>query len=111
MKLIADANQATPVKTPDGAERRVLAYGDGMMLVQFDFAAGVASWSHSHTHEQVGYVVSGEIDFNMEGHETVRLKAGGSYYVPPNVKHNIVTYAPTILLDGFTPVREDFLNS
>jgi quercetin dioxygenase-like cupin family protein len=109
MKLVADANQATLVKTPDGAERRVLAYGDGLMLVQFDFAAGVASWSHSHAHEQVGYVVSGEIDFVMEGKPTTRLRVGGSYYVPPNVKHNIVTYAPTVLIDAFAPMREDFL--
>jgi quercetin dioxygenase-like cupin family protein len=71
----------------------------------------VASWLHSHPHEQVGYVVSGEIDFNMEGHESIRLKAGGTYYVPSNVKHNIVTYAPTVLVDVFTPIREDFLTS
>ena len=111
MKLVTHAHQEPAITTPDGAQRRVLSYGGGLMLVQFEFGAGASSWLHSHPHEQVGYVVSGEIDFNMEGHETVRLKAGGSYYVPPNVKHNIVTYAPTILLDGFTPVREDFLNS
>jgi quercetin dioxygenase-like cupin family protein len=109
MKLIADANQVSAVTTPDGAERRILAYGDGMMLVQFNFDAGVASWSHSHLHEQVGYVVSGEIDFVMEGKPTTHLRAGGSYYVPPNVKHNIVTYAPTVLIDAFAPMRQDFL--
>ena len=109
MKLTADANQVPAVKTPDGAERRVLAYGDGMMLVQFDFDSGVASWSHSHAHEQVGYVVSGEIDFVMEGKPATRLHAGGSYYIPPNVKHNIVTFAPTVLIDAFAPMRQDFL--
>ncbi len=109
MKLIAEASQVTPIKMPDGSLRQVLSYGDGLMLVQFTFDAGVASWSHNHPHEQVGYVVSGEIDFVMEGRETVRLRAGGSYYVPPNVMHNIVTYAPTILIDAFTPIRQDFI--
>ena len=109
MKLTSEASQEKPVRTPDGAERRVLSYGGGLMLVQFTFDAGVASWSHSHAHEQVGYVVSGEIDFVMDGHATTRLHAGGSYYVPPNVKHNIVTHAPTVLIDAFTPVRQDFL--
>jgi quercetin dioxygenase-like cupin family protein len=109
MQFTADARQVKPVRTPDGAERRVLSYGGGLMLVQFNFEAGAAPWSHSHTHEQVGYVVSGEIDFVMEGHATTRLQAGGSYYVPPNVKHNIVTYARTVLIDAFTPVRQDFL--
>ena len=111
MKLMVEANQSIPIKTPDGAERRVLAYGNGLMLVQFNFAAGVASWSHSHAHEQVGYVVSGEIDFVMEGKPAARLQAGGSYYVPPNAKHNIVTYAPTVLVDAFAPMREDFLTN
>ena len=109
MKLIAQAENEPVVTTPDGAQRRILSYGGGMMLAQFTFDAGVASWHHSHPHEQLGYVASGEIDFAMDGQETVRLKAGGSYYVPSDVKHHIVTYAPTVLIDAFTPVREDFL--
>ena len=111
MKLTAQADQEPSVATPDGAQRKVLSYGGNMMVVQFTFDAGVSSWLHSHPHEQVGYVVSGEIDFNIEDHEPVRLKAGGSYYVPPDVKHNVVTYAPTVLLDAFTPMRDDFLTT
>jgi quercetin dioxygenase-like cupin family protein len=41
--------------------------------------------------------------------ETARLTSGCTYYVPPNVRHGIVTFAPTVLLDCFTPIREDFL--
>ncbi len=109
MKLIAQAEHEPVFTTPDGAQRRILSYGGGMMLVQFSFDADATSWHHNHPHEQLGYVVSGEIDFVMDGQETVRLKAGGSYYVPANIKHHIVTYAPTVLIDAFTPVREDFL--
>lgn len=104
-----EANKVPPVKTPDGAERRVLAFGAGLMLVQFSFDANVASWAHSHPHEQVGYVVSGEIDYVVEGQPPVRLRMGGSYYVPPNIKHHIVTYAPTVLIDAFAPAREEFI--
>jgi quercetin dioxygenase-like cupin family protein len=109
MKPIAVAEHEPAVTTPDGARRRVLAYGGGVMLVQFDFDAGATSWHHHHPHEQVGYVVSGEIDFVMDGQAPVRLAAGGSYYVPPGVPHHIVTYAPTVLVDAFAPVRDDFL--
>jgi quercetin dioxygenase-like cupin family protein len=109
MKLIAQAESEPVTTTPDGAQRRILSYGGGMMLVHFTFGAGATSWHHSHPHEQLGYVASGEIDFVMDGQETVRLKVGGSYYVPSNVKHHIVTHAPTVLIDAFTPVREDFL--
>jgi quercetin dioxygenase-like cupin family protein len=109
MKLIAHADQEAAVTTPDGAQRRILSYSERLMLVQFDFEANVASWEHSHPHEQVGYVVTGEIDFFMEGYEPVRLKAGGSYFVPSNARHYIKTLAPTVLIDCFTPQREDFL--
>ena len=109
MKLIAHAAAEPAVTTPDGAQRRVLSYGDNLMLVEFTFEAGATSWEHSHPHEQVGYVVEGEIDFLMAGYPAVRLRKGGSYYVPPNVRHHIVTYAPTVLLDAFTPMRKDFV--
>ena len=39
-----------------------------------------------------------------------RLTAGSSYYVAPYVRHGIVTYAPTVVIDCFTPIREDFLS-
>jgi quercetin dioxygenase-like cupin family protein len=96
MKIFADASQEPAYVMPDGTQRRVLSYGGNLMLVEFRFAAGVASALHSHPHEQVGYIVSGEIEFIAEGKPAMRLITSGSYYVPPNVKHNIVTlvYCP-----------------
>lgn len=109
MKTFANVNQEPANIMPDGTQRRILSYGGKLMLVEFRFAAGVASAVHSHPHEQVGYVVSGEIDFIEEGTPAKRLGAGSSYYVSPNVRHHIVTYTPTVLVDCFTPLREDFL--
>ncbi len=109
MKTFASASEEKPFVMPDGTERRVLSYGGTLMLVEFRFAAGVSSAVHSHPHEQVGYVVSGEIDFIEEGQPAVRLGPGGSYYVSPNLRHNIVTYAASVLVDCFTPHRDDFL--
>ncbi len=109
MKLFADAAHEPAVTTPDGAQRRVLSYSENLMLVEFSFAAGLTSSEHSHPHEQVGYVVSGEIDFFMAERPSVHLGKGGSYYVPADVRHYIVTHAPTVLLDAFTPMRRDFV--
>jgi quercetin dioxygenase-like cupin family protein len=109
MKLISHIQAETPVITPDGAERRIHSYGGNIMLVQFTFTAGTKSWEHSHPHEQVGYVQSGEIDFFMEGNKPVRLLPGDSYFVPSNLKHYIKAITPTVLVDCFTPIREDFL--
>jgi len=109
MKILVQASQEESTITPEGAQRRLLSYGGGMMLVQFTFAAGVSAPIHSHPHEQIGYVVSGEIELIMDGFERTRLTTGGSYYVAPNVRHGIITHAPTVLIDCFTPIREDFL--
>ena len=110
MKAIACASREQPFITPEGAERRVLSHGGRLMAVQFTFPAGVTSTAHSHPHEQLSYVVSGEIDYCLEGSEPVRLGPGCSCYVPSGVRHYIVTHTPAVLLDCFSPIREDFLN-
>ena len=111
MKYCSRASEVLPVITPEGAKRRVLCYGSKLMLVQFDFPAGVTATWHNHPHEQVGYIVSGEIDFNLDGQAPLHLGPGDSYYVPPNAWHNVVTHSPSVLIDAFSPVREDFLAS
>jgi quercetin dioxygenase-like cupin family protein len=109
-RIIADARTAPMTVTPDGAERRVLSYGGGMMLVEFTFPrAGMKGAMHAHPHEQLGYVKSGEIELLMDGREPVRLAEGGSYYVPPNLRHGVRILKPTVLVDAFTPMRDDFL--
>jgi unsaturated pyranuronate lyase len=109
MKILAQASLEDFVRTPEGAQRRILSNGGDLMLVEFTFESGVSAPIHGHANQQVGYVVSGEIDLIMDGLERTRVTAGGSYYVAPNVKHGIVTHAPTVLIDCFTPIREDFL--
>ncbi|MCG8351704.1 MAG: cupin domain-containing protein [Chloroflexales bacterium] len=112
MKIIAQAGQEPPITTPEGAQRRLLSYGGGMMAVQFTFDADMTAPIHNHPHEQIGYVIEGEIDLHME-HEgemrVTRLGAGCSYYVAPNVRHGIVTRTPSVLIDCFSPIRADFL--
>jgi quercetin dioxygenase-like cupin family protein len=109
MKILADAAHETPIITPEGAERRVLSHGAGLMLVEFTFKAGIVAPMHSHPHEQVGYVVSGALELTMEGYGAQRLGPGASYYVPPGTMHGVTILEPTVLVDAFTPVREDFL--
>jgi quercetin dioxygenase-like cupin family protein len=37
------------------------------------------------------------------------LKKGDSYYADKNVMHGVVALEDSVLLDGFTPMRKDFL--
>lgn len=109
MRYLAEARSQDAETTLEGAERRVLSYGPNLMAVEFTFESGMESALHSHAHEQVGYVVSGALELFMEGVGVSRLGAGCSYYVPPDVSHGVRILEPTVLLDCFTPAREDFI--
>lgn len=109
MQIIARSDTVEAVTTPEGATRRLLSHGGGLMVVEFTFTAGTIAPVHHHPHEQVGYVVSGDLTLHMEGRPDERLTAGASYYVPPNVPHGVDIHADTVLVDVFTPQREDFL--
>jgi len=37
------------------------------------------------------------------------MKAGSAIYVPSNVKHQVEALTDAVLLDVFTPIREDYL--
>ncbi len=107
--IVARSADVEPVVTPEGASRRLLSHGGDLMLVEFTFAAGTIAPIHHHPHEQLGYVVSGDLTLLMDGHPDERLTTGGSYYVPPNVPHGVIIHADTVLVDAFTPIRDDFL--
>jgi len=92
----------------NGVSRRILAHGGGMMAVEVNFTEGAVGPMHSHPHEQLTYVLSGEFEFTI-GEETRRVSAGDTLYKQPNIMHGCVCITPGTLLDTFTPVREDFL--
>ncbi len=65
---------------------------------------------HSHPHEQVVYILAGQIDFYVEG-QVVRLGPGSLLVVPPNAMHHgvVVGDEPVLNLDVFTPARPEYL--
>ncbi|MDC7241965.1 MAG: cupin domain-containing protein [Spirochaetales bacterium] len=93
----------------DGVKRRITAYHDNLMCVEVHFEKGAVGALHSHPHEQITYIVSGEFEFNIGGEKKV-LKAGDSTFKQPDIEHGAVCLKEGMLLDIFTPCREDFLN-
>ena len=92
----------------EGVQRKILASDGKLMTVEFHFQKGSVGAPHSHPHEQVGYVVKGSFEATLDGKTTI-IHPGDSYYVPSNVVHGVVALEDGILLDVFTPQREDFL--
>lgn len=93
-----------------GVTRRVLAHGGGMLCAEVTFEKGAIGAPHTHPHEQIGYVAAGSFTYTEQGCAPRTLHKGDSYYVAPNVEHGVVALEPGVLLDVFTPQREDFLD-
>jgi quercetin dioxygenase-like cupin family protein len=92
-----------------GLRRQIMGFDDKIMLVKVDFKAGAVGQLHEHHHSQVTYVESGEFEMTI-GEEVRTLKGGDSFYIPPHVMHGCVCKSPGVLIDVFSPVREDFLS-
>jgi quercetin dioxygenase-like cupin family protein len=91
-----------------GLKRQIMGYDEHIMLVKVNFDEGAVGVLHEHYHSQVTYVESGEFEMKIDG-ETRVLKAGDAFYVVPHVWHGCVCTKPGVLLDVFSPAREDFL--
>ncbi len=92
----------------EGLSRQILTFDDKIMLVKVRFETGAVGKLHEHHNSQVTYVESGEFEMTI-GSDVKTIKAGDSYYIPPHVMHGCVCKAPGVLLDMFSPLREDFL--
>ncbi|MCE5344370.1 MAG: cupin domain-containing protein [Eubacteriales bacterium] len=91
-----------------GVTRRVLAYLPGEMVVEVRFAPGAQGAAHSHPHTQCTYVVHGEFAFTI-GSETFIVHSGDTLAFAPNETHGCVCDGGGVLIDVFTPMREDFI--
>lgn len=92
----------------NGIHRQVFGYDDRVMLVKAKFITGGVGTLHSHPHTQVTYVDSGIFEMTI-GDEKKIIAKGDGYFVPPNVIHGAVCLEAGMLIDAFSPLREDFL--
>ncbi len=90
--------------------REVLAYGGNLMLTRNTFTTkGTKADTHTHYHEQISYILSGSFKFILDKEERI-LNFGDSLYIPANMPHSAEALEDnSIVLDVFTPQREDFL--
>lgn len=94
----------------NGIKRQIYGYDDQIMLVKAKFEAEAVGVLHEHRHSQVTYVESGKFEMTI-GDEKKIIKKGDGFYAPPHVWHGCVCIEPGILIDVFSPHREDFLKS
>src|SRR5213594_870399 len=101
---------AIPVEHPaKGIERQIFA-GKQMMICRFRFAPFLVTPVHTHPHEQMSLVVSGRVRFFIEGEERI-AGPGDVLHFSSNCVHGATMMEEeVVLIDIFTPLREDFLD-
>ena len=108
-KLFMNSPKSEAEDVGGGMHRTLLGYDDKIMMAKVWFDKGAVGQLHSHHHSQVSYVESGKFEVEVDGQKQV-LEAGDCFFVPSMADHGAVCLEPGILLDVFSPAREDFLN-
>jgi quercetin dioxygenase-like cupin family protein len=94
----------------NGVRRKIMSYDDCLMLVRAEFQKGSIGAIHQHYHSQITQVEKGVFEVEINGQKKV-LKEGDVFYVPPNAPHGCVCMEEGVLIDVFSPMREDFINN
>ena len=106
--LITDWSRIPVEHVAEGIERQMVV-GQNVMVCRFRFAPLVVTAEHTHPHEQITLVVQGKVQFFIEGVEHI-VSAGDVLHFPPHNRHGATMLdEEVILIDIFSPIREDFL--
>jgi len=68
--------------------------GREIVQVLTEIPAGVESGWHQHPGEEVGFILAGTVEMQIEGHETLTLRAGDPFLMPPRTPHNALDLGP-----------------
>lgn len=83
-------------------------WGENLMLSFVYMEPNTVAPEHAHPEEQMGLVIDGEYEFEING-EKKMCRRGDVYWIPPNVPHSARTYEKgCFALDVFNPPRQAF---
>lgn len=92
----------------EGITRQIMGHTANLMLVRVYFKKGAVGYKHTHPHEQVSYVEKGKFEVEIDGKKEI-LVAGDAFVIEPELEHGAVCLEDGILIDTFSPRRDDFL--
>jgi Uncharacterized conserved protein, contains double-stranded beta-helix domain len=92
----------------EGVTRQILSYNNDLMIVKVKFEKGAIGTPHTHPHSQCTYVDSGVFEFFVEDERQI-VSRGDGIYIAPDKNHGVTCIEAGILIDSFSPARQDFL--
>ncbi len=106
--MLVRASEVTAQELGPGASRKVLTYSPNLMVCQVSLAKGAVVPEHRHRHEQSTYVVSGRCVASTPD-KSWELGPGDNVIFPWDVPHKVEALEDSVVLDIFSPMRQDFV--
>lgn len=102
-----------PVQTLNPQLTRQFLHGAEAMLARLELKKGCIVPLHSHTNEQISYIVEGALRFTLgppENSEERIVRAGEVLVIPGSMPHAAEALEDTIDFDVFAPPRRDWID-
>ena len=84
------------------------AHLEKVMVTFIDLKAGSTVPLHSHPHEQITVMISGELVYNVGGEEQP-VVAGDVVLIPSGVEHGVRAMVDSVAYDCFSPIRQEYI--
>jgi quercetin dioxygenase-like cupin family protein len=91
----------------EGIRIKTLVLGESTLMTEFKLSKSAIIPIHNHPYEQTGYLISGNIILHIE-EEKYNMKKGDSWCIHKNVSHQAEVQEDSIILEIFSPPREDY---
>ena len=108
--LVTDWGSIPSERIAEGIDRQMVV-GENIMICRLRFDPFIVTEAHRHPHEQVTLVIQGKVKFVIEDDEkAVVASPGDVLHFPSNNWHGATMLdQEVVLIDIFSPIREDFL--
>ena len=91
-----------------GVHLKTLVHGKQTLMTEVEFEKGAVIPPHRHPHEQTGRLISGQLEFIVDG-EKIVANPGDSWNIAGDIEHSATAIEETVVIEVFSPVREDYL--
>jgi len=92
----------------EGVYLKTTVYGEKTLMTEVRLEEGAVIPPHSHAHEQTGYMISGKMDFLVNGEHHI-AGPGDSWSIAGDQEHGATALEDSVVVEVFSPVRQDYL--
>jgi quercetin dioxygenase-like cupin family protein len=93
----------------EGVRLKNLVHGERTHLTKVKLKKGAVVPEHQHSQEQTGYLISGSLRFFSEDEETI-VSVGDCWVFAGGEMHGAEALEDSVVIEMFSPLREDYLN-